>query len=73
MRKHALITPLISVIAWAHPAFAAAGAREDNSDFIVWVFIAFCALIVVGQLVPVFRSLRAHKPSLQRKEVKEKG
>ncbi len=27
-------------------------AREDNSDLFVWVFLAFCALIVVAQLIP---------------------
>ena len=33
---------------WAAEAFA----REDNSDLLVWVFLAFCALIVVAQLIP---------------------
>ncbi len=27
-------------------------AREDNSSLFVWIFLAFCALIVVAQLVP---------------------
>lgn len=27
-------------------------AREDNSDLFVWIFLAFCALIVVAQLIP---------------------
>lgn len=33
-------------------AFAASGAREDNSGVFVWIFLGFCALIVVAQLVP---------------------
>lgn len=33
-------------------AFAAAGAREDNSGIFVWVFLGFCALIVVAQVIP---------------------
>ena len=33
-------------------AFAAAGAREDTSGIFVWVFLGFCALIVVAQVVP---------------------
>jgi len=33
-------------------AFAAAGAREDSSGIFVWVFLGFCALIVVAQVVP---------------------
>ena len=31
---------------------AAEIAREDNSDLFVWIFLAFCALIVVAQLIP---------------------
>ncbi len=33
-------------------AWAAEMAREDNSDLFVWIFLAFCALIVVAQLIP---------------------
>jgi len=33
------------------PAFAS-GGRVDDSGIFVWVFLGFCALIVVEQLVP---------------------
>ena len=33
-------------------AFAASGAHEDSSGFFVWIFLGFCALIVVAQVVP---------------------
>lgn len=33
-------------------AFAASGLREDTSGIFVWVFLGFCALIVVAQVVP---------------------
>lgn len=33
-------------------AFAASGAREDSSGIFVWIFLGFCALIVVAQIVP---------------------
>ena len=36
----------------ALPAFAAEGARQDHSGLVVWIFLGFCALIVVAQLVP---------------------
>lgn len=36
----------------ASTAFAATVAREDNSGLFVWVFLGFCALIIVAQLVP---------------------
>ena len=33
-------------------AFAASGAHEDSSGIFVWVFLGFCALIVVAQVIP---------------------
>jgi hypothetical protein len=36
----------------ATPVWAAATGREDNSDLFIWIFLGFCALIVVAQLVP---------------------
>ena len=36
---------------WSTPV-AADAAREDNSTWFVWIFLAFCALIVVAQLIP---------------------
>lgn len=45
---------LISIIGVIAPAtaFAAAGAREDSSGLFVWIFLGFCALIVVAQIIP---------------------
>jgi hypothetical protein len=34
------------------PVWAATTGREDNSDLFVWIFLGFCALIVVAQLIP---------------------
>ena len=36
----------------ATPVWAATNGREDNSDLFVGIFLAFCALIVVAQLIP---------------------
>ena len=47
----ALITTIIGTIAPA-TAFAANGLSEDNSGIFVWVFLGFCALIVVSQVIP---------------------
>jgi hypothetical protein len=42
----------------AAPLWAADSvAREDNSDLFVWIFLAFCALIVVAQLIPAVMML----------------
>ena len=38
-------------------AWAANVAREDNSDLFVWIFLAFCALIVIAQLIPAMMML----------------
>ena len=47
----ALITTIVAALAPA-TAFAASGAREDSSGIFVWVFLGFCALIVVAQVIP---------------------
>jgi len=36
------------------PVFAAAGAREDNSMTLVYLFLGVCGLIICLQLIPVF-------------------
>jgi len=50
-RELGLIATIMGIIAPA-TAFAASGAREDNSGVFVWVFLGFCALIVVAQVIP---------------------
>lgn len=45
------LATLMGIIAPA-TAFAAAGVREDSSGIFVWVFLGFCALIVVAQVIP---------------------
>ncbi|MBU2053536.1 MAG: hypothetical protein KJ936_13430 [Proteobacteria bacterium] len=39
------------------PLWAEGAAREDNSDLFVWIFLAFCALIIVAQLIPAMMML----------------
>lgn len=39
------------------PVFAEAGAREDNSMMLVYLFLATCGLIIFLQLIPVFTLL----------------
>ena len=45
------LATLMGIIAPA-TAFAASGVREDSSGILVWVFLGFCALIVVAQVIP---------------------
>jgi hypothetical protein len=46
----ALITTIVGTLA---PAAAyASNGRVDESGIFVWVFLGFCALIVVAQVIP---------------------
>jgi len=48
--KARLFAAIAMLISFASPAFAA--GREDHSGLVVWVFLGFCGLIIVAQLVP---------------------
>lgn len=73
----------LTLILWhwlTNPAYAAAGVREDNSSIFVWIFLALCALIIVGQLIPAFlvltgfaKGLKKEKPKEAAAEVAENG
>jgi hypothetical protein len=43
---------LMVLLANATTAWAADVAREDSSDMFVYIFLGFCALIIVAQLIP---------------------
>jgi hypothetical protein len=45
------LAALIATLAPA-TAFAASNLHEDNSGIFVWLFLGFCALIVVVQVMP---------------------
>jgi hypothetical protein len=53
MRTLTTIFGTIAGLIPAATAFAASGAREDNSGIFVTIFFCVCGLIVIGQLVPV--------------------
>ncbi len=38
-------------------AFAASAERTDNSGIFVWLFLGFCALIIVAQALPAILML----------------
>ena len=33
-------------------AFAATGLTESNSSIFVWIFLGYCSLIVIAQVIP---------------------
>ncbi len=50
--KNIALTTLMTLIASTSAFAASTAGRVDNSGFLVWAFLGFCALIVVAQLVP---------------------
>ena len=48
----ALITTIVGTLAPASAFAAASNLSADNSGMFVWVFLGFCALIVVAQVIP---------------------
>ncbi|ABB33706.1 hypothetical protein GeomeDRAFT_2277 [Geobacter metallireducens RCH3] len=52
MRARTAAGTLALVMGSVTSALAASGAREDNSGVFVWIFLGFCALIIVAQMVP---------------------
>lgn len=52
-----LLKTLLLVVAAVTPAFAASTTKVYNSGVLVLVFLGFCALVVVAQLIPALISL----------------
>jgi thiol:disulfide interchange protein len=50
--KTTLATMLFSIIGTASTVWAAVDGLEDHSGLLCWIFLGFCALIVVAQLLP---------------------
>lgn len=48
-----LMTTLTTLLVLSSPVLAAPGAREDNSNVLVWAFLGICGLIIFLQMVPV--------------------
>lgn len=47
-----IITTIATIAGLVPVAAFAAGGRVDDSGFFVWIFLGFCALIVVAQVIP---------------------
>jgi hypothetical protein len=44
----------------AIPALAATDERVQPDNFVVWMFLGLCALIIVAQVAPMIWSARKH-------------
>ena len=53
MKKEDVMKALATIMGIIAPATAfASGGHVGDSGIFVWVFLGFCAMIVVGQIVP---------------------
>ncbi len=68
MKRSSLSQTVAVWLGTAAPALAASGAREDNSGIFVWIFLGFCALIVVAQLVPALLMMLGFAKGLKKEQ-----
>jgi DNA-binding response OmpR family regulator len=61
----AIIAMLTAAVAGFVYCVIAATKGKESGDLVIWGFLGFCALIVVGQLLPAFFSVRAAKKVLE--------
>ncbi|ABB33145.1 hypothetical protein GeomeDRAFT_1483 [Geobacter metallireducens RCH3] len=66
--KRSLAQTIAVWLGMAVPALAASGAREDNSGIFVWIFLGFCALIVVAQLLPALLMMLGFAKGLKKEQ-----
>lgn len=53
-----ILGPVVAAfLGTAAPLWAADAPQMDNSDLFIWIFLGFCALIVVAQLIPAVMML----------------
>jgi hypothetical protein len=50
--KKTLATIFFALMGTASTTWAAVDGSEDHSGLLCWIFLGFCALIVVAQLLP---------------------
>jgi hypothetical protein len=51
-------------------ACASTGGRVDHSPLVIWVFLGFCALIVIAQVIPAI--LNARRAAAAEREARKK-
>ncbi len=64
-----VIIPCITLMALAMPVLAAVDEREPAGNLAVWVFLGFCALIIVAQLFPLVAKAWRKQPDREAKKV----
>jgi hypothetical protein len=54
------------------PATAASIDRGNPSNFSVWIFLTFCGLIIVAQVLPLLRKVNESTKMIAAKEAEKK-
>ncbi len=49
---HRLMVGISTFAATVSPVLAAGGGAERHTSLAAWIFLGFCALVVVAQLIP---------------------
>ena len=68
MKRSTLAQAIAAWLGMTAPVLAASGAREDNSGIFVWIFLGFCALIVVAQLFPALLMMLGFAKGLRKEQ-----
>lgn len=68
MKRGLLMNTAATWLGTVVPALAASGAREDNSGVFVWLFLGFCALIIVAQVIPAVLMMLGFAKGLKKEQ-----
>ena len=71
-RAAVISTALTAVAGLIYFIYAAAPGEQELGDFMMWCFLGFIALLIVGQLLPVFFNIRAARKVVAR-QLQEKN
>lgn len=66
MKRLITFCTLLLGSAMAGEVLAATEAREDSSGILVWAFLAFCALIILAQLLPALMMLFGFRKGMKK-------
>jgi CheY-like chemotaxis protein len=50
-----IIGVVVLMVGTDYLSLSAAGSAQEGGSLAVWIFLGFCALIVMGQMLPIFR------------------
>ena len=64
---------LVTLAAMVMPVLASSDERQPPDEIAVWIFLGFCALIIVAQMVPLARQTWRRLSEQKAKKVEEEA